>query len=66
VIPLARPGDYEATLLEAEATIAAIADGIDAGTFPPRPRTRSLCAPCAFAAVCRKDYVDADIAAIAI
>lgn len=63
VIPLARPAEIEATLLDAEATIATMADAIDAGAFPPRPRTRSLCATCAYAGVCRKDYVDADIAA---
>jgi RecB family exonuclease len=66
VIPLARPGEIEATLLDAEATIATIADAIDAGAFPPRPRTRSLCSTCAYAGVCRKDYVDADIAAPAV
>lgn len=33
---------------------------IQAGAFPPRPIERRLCASCAFAAVCRKDYVAAD------
>jgi RecB family exonuclease len=66
VIPLARPAETEATLLEAEATVAGIADAIEAGAFPPRPRTRSLCGSCAYAGVCRKDYVDADVAAPAV
>ena len=66
VIPLARPAETEATLLEAETTIATIADAIEAGVFPPRPRTRSLCGSCAYAGVCRKDYVDADVATPAV
>ena len=66
MIPLARPAETDATLLEAEATVATVADAIEAGTFPPRPRTRSLCNACAYASVCRKDYVDADVAAPAV
>ena len=66
VIPLARPAETDATLLEAEATVATIADAIEAGTFPPRPRTRSLCGACGYASVCRKDYVDADVATPAV
>ena len=34
-------------------------EAIAAGHFPPRPAELRLCASCAFAAVCRKDYVDA-------
>jgi RecB family exonuclease len=33
--------------------------GIERGDFPPRPADRRLCRTCAYAAVCRKDYVDA-------
>jgi RecB family exonuclease len=39
--------------------LADAVEGIARGEFPPRPERRSLCATCAFAAVCRKDYVDA-------
>ena len=61
VVPLtARPADNDQALAEAELEVVAIADAIARGEFPPRPRSRSLCASCAFAAVCRKDYVDAD------
>ena len=61
VVPLTtRPADNEQALEEAEQDVVAIADAIARGEFPPRPRTRSLCPICAFAAVCRKDYVDAD------
>jgi RecB family exonuclease len=61
VVPLtARPADNEQALAEAELEVVAMADAIARGEFPPRPRSRSLCATCAFAAVCRKDYVDAD------
>ena len=61
VVPLtARPADNEQALADAEHEVMAIADAIARGEFPPRPRSRSLCQTCAFAAVCRKDYVDAD------
>jgi CRISPR/Cas system-associated exonuclease Cas4 (RecB family) len=46
-----------------DAAIGRLIDAVDAiarGEFPPRPAEWSLCASCAFAAVCRKDYVDAD------
>jgi RecB family exonuclease len=67
VVPLAaRPAEIDAALAEAEAEVIAITDAIARGEFPPRPRTRSLCATCAFAAVCRKDYVDADDPAPAV
>ena len=61
VVPLtARPADNDQALADAEREVVAIADAIARGEFPPRPRSRSLCQTCAFAAVCRKDYVDAD------
>jgi RecB family exonuclease len=63
VVPLARPGEVEAALLEAEAEVVRLTRAIEAGQFPPQPRSRSLCATCAYAAVCRKDYVDAHDAA---
>ena len=66
VVPLARPGEVEAALLDAEAEVVRLTDAIEAGQFPPRPRSRSLCASCAFATVCRKDYVDAHDAAPAV
>ncbi|MBK5298061.1 MAG: PD-(D/E)XK nuclease family protein [Vicinamibacteria bacterium] len=67
VVPLtARPADNDQALADAEHEVVAIADAIARGQFPPRPRTRSLCQSCAFAAVCRKDYVDADQPALAV
>lgn len=66
VVPLAKPGEVEAALLDAEAEVVRLTDAIEAGQFPPRPRSRSLCVSCAFATVCRKDYVDADAAAPAV
>ncbi len=67
VVPLAsKPEDIEGALAEAEEQVIAITDAIERGEFPPRPRTRALCATCAFAAVCRKDYVDADDPAPAV
>lgn len=67
VVPLTtRPADNDQALADAELEVIAIADAIARGEFPPRPRTRSLCQSCAFAAVCRKDYVDADEPAPAV
>ena len=33
-------------------------DGIERGSFPPRPAQPFLCGYCPYAGVCRKDYVD--------
>ena len=43
-------------LNEAQARFIAAADGIQAGSFPPRPVQPHLCTSCAYAGVCRKDY----------
>jgi RecB family exonuclease len=43
-------------LREAQARFIAAADGIEAGSFPPRPVQSHLCNSCAYAGVCRKDY----------
>lgn len=67
VVPLTtRPADNDQALADAEHEVVAIADAIARGEFPPRPRNRSLCQSCTFAAVCRKDYVDADEPAPAV
>jgi CRISPR/Cas system-associated exonuclease Cas4 (RecB family) len=47
-------------LIEAQARVLDAVDGIERGEFPPRPATTRLCATCAYAAVCRKDYAGAD------
>jgi ATP-dependent helicase/nuclease subunit B len=54
----ARPDALADVLASAQVRlIGALAD-IAAGHFPPRPEDRRLCAVCAYAGVCRKDYVD--------
>ncbi len=35
-------------------------DRIERGEFPPRPAASRICGTCAYATVCRKDFVDAD------
>jgi RecB family exonuclease len=35
-------------------------DRIERGEFPPQPVSRRLCGYCAYASVCRKDYVDGE------
>ena len=59
VTPLTKkPADLPARLAEAQGHLLDVLDGIADGHFPPRPAERSLCAVCAYASVCRKDYVD--------
>ncbi len=61
VTPLTKkPGDLAARLAEAQGQLLDLLDGIASGHFPPQPAERSLCAMCAYAPVCRKDYVTAD------
>lgn len=48
----------DADLAAAEGRFVAAVEGIEQGLFPPRPVTRRLCATCAYAGVCRKDYAD--------
>ncbi|MEZ5415953.1 MAG: PD-(D/E)XK nuclease family protein [Vicinamibacterales bacterium] len=52
-----KPGDLGPRVAEAQGQMLDVLDGIAAGHFPPQPADRSLCAFCAYAAVCRKDYV---------
>ncbi len=49
-----------AVLEQAQRRAIEAIDGIERGEFPPRPASPRLCATCAHAAVCRKDYVVAD------
>jgi RecB family exonuclease len=59
VVPLTRkPDELPERLGEAQRQLFDVLDGIAAGRFPPQPAERSLCNTCAFAAVCRKDYVE--------
>ena len=67
IVPLAKkPEDIEPALADAEAQAVTMTDAIVRGEFPPRPRTRSLCTTCAYASVCRKDYVEAGTPAPAV
>jgi RecB family exonuclease len=54
-----KPADLPQVLADAQARAAAAVDGIERGVFPPRPVLLRLCATCAYAGVCRKDYVAA-------
>lgn len=47
-------------LRDGEARLAGAIEAIERGVFPPNPRTRHRCSYCAYAGVCRKDYVDGD------
>ncbi len=55
-----KPDGDPAEIAESVSRLFAALDGIAAGSFPPRPATRRLCATCGFQSVCRKDYVDAE------
>ncbi len=56
-----KAADLPARLAEAQGQLLDLLDGIGAGHFPPQPAERSLCATCAYAAVCRKDYVAVEV-----
>jgi RecB family exonuclease len=59
VVPLTRKAEeLPERLGEAQRQLFDVLDGIAAGHFPPQPAERSLCTTCAFASVCRKDYVE--------
>ena len=45
------------TLAGAQQRLADTVDAIARGDFPPTPEDVFLCETCAFASVCRKDYV---------
>lgn len=54
---LGRGKDKEPTLRDAQTRLLATIDAIERGEFPPKPDDVRLCARCAHATVCRKDYV---------
>lgn len=59
VVPLRQRDQTLADLIAAaEDRLLHTLESIEAGRFPPRPARKSLCATCAFAAVCRKDWVE--------
>jgi RecB family exonuclease len=57
--PVVRAGDAESrqALEGARTRLLHIVDRIGRGEFPPQPHDEILCDFCAYAAVCRKDYV---------
>lgn len=59
LVPVIKPGaaNAEATLGAARERLYAVLAGVEAGAFPPRPHEERICTYCAYASVCRKDYV---------
>jgi RecB family exonuclease len=59
LVPVVRPGSSErdSILAAARERLLEALDGIDRGEFPPRPYEPRICGYCAYASVCRKDYV---------
>ena len=49
--------DAEKALEAARTRLLDIVDRVSKGEFPPQPTDEILCDFCAYAAVCRKDYV---------
>jgi RecB family exonuclease len=47
-------------LAEGQERLLDAVDAIERGEFPPRPASTRLCGYCAYASVCRKDYVDGE------
>jgi len=58
VVPLfSASGNRDEVLQRAQDRLVATIDAIGRGEFPPTPDDLFRCDTCAFAAVCRKDYV---------
>jgi RecB family exonuclease len=62
LVPVVKPGtpDPSSVLHAARDRAFAALDAIARGEFPPRPHDPSICGWCAYAPVCRKDYVGED------
>lgn len=59
LVPIVKAGgsDRAASLPSARERLFAMLDGVARGEFPPRPHDPMMCGYCAYASVCRKDYV---------
>jgi RecB family exonuclease len=59
VVPVVRAGASDApdVLEAARQRLFDVVDGVERGEFPPRPHDPMICRYCAYASVCRKDYV---------
>ena len=49
--------NLEKALMEGQQRLIASVEGIEEGSFPPRPDEPWLCSRCGYSHVCRKDYV---------
>lgn len=60
LVSVVKPGarDGADTLEDARFRLFDLVDGIERGEFAPRPHDPMTCRHCAYAPVCRKDYVD--------
>jgi RecB family exonuclease len=54
---LAARGDLTGALATGQQRLLDAVEGIERGEFPPRPDEPYICTYCAYAGVCRKDYV---------
>ncbi|MDE3153466.1 MAG: PD-(D/E)XK nuclease family protein [Acidobacteriota bacterium] len=52
-----RSKEFDHRVEEAQERLLRAVDGIERGDFPPRPAETRLCASCAYASICRKEYV---------
>ena len=59
LVPIVKAGasDPSAILGAARGRVFDILDAVERGEFPPRPHDPIICGWCAYASVCRKDYV---------
>jgi RecB family exonuclease len=62
LVPIVKAGasDPSAVLGAARDRVFEILDAVERGEFPPRPYDPIICGWCAYAGVCRKDYVGDD------
>jgi hypothetical protein len=62
LVPVVEAGaaGAEQTLGDARARLHEVLDGIARGKFPVDPHEPRWCRNCAYASICRKDYIDDD------
>ncbi len=59
VVPLkVKTRTMDELIATAEDRLLTTLDDIAAGHFPPRPLKKSMCGPCPYVAVCRREYVE--------
>jgi RecB family exonuclease len=58
LLQVIKGGKDNTVLADARSRLLDVVDSVERGEFPPRPHDPRICSWCAYASVCRKDYVE--------